>query len=73
MMGQMFIEVCERTANVAYILTQIQREFGLDYTVVTADGLEVKDSSGTQGMSKLYTESILSSEDNGPSYGKGGI
>ena len=54
MMGQMFIEVCERTSNVAYILTQIQREFGQDYVVVTADGLEVKDSSGTQGMSEIY-------------------
>ena len=50
--GQTFIEVCEKTANVMYILTQVQRVFGSEYVVVTADGLEVKDSSGTQGMSE---------------------
>ena len=50
MEGQTFIELCEKTSNVGYVLTQVQREFGREYTVVTADGLEVKDSSGTQGM-----------------------
>ena len=50
MEGQTFIELCEKTANVGYVLTQVQREFGSEYAVVTADGLEVKDSSGTQGL-----------------------
>ena len=52
MIGQMFTTVCERTSNVAYILTQIQREFGQEYVVITADGLEEKNLSGTQGMSE---------------------
>ena len=50
MEGPTFIELCEKTANVGYVLTQIQREFGPDYAVVTAGGLEVKDSPGTQGV-----------------------
>ena len=48
--GQSFIEVNEKSANVGYIRTKVQQEFGPEYTVVTADGLEVKDSTGTQGM-----------------------
>ena len=52
MEGQTFIELCEKTANVGYVLTQVQREFGPDYTVATSDGLEVKDSSGIQGLSQ---------------------
>lgn len=37
MEGQTFIELCEKTANVGYVLTQVQREFGSEYAVVTAD------------------------------------
>ena len=61
MQGQSFIELCEKTANVGYILTQVQREFGLDHIVVTADGLEVKDSSGTQGiiLSHSYLQIVI--------------
>ena len=44
MEGQTFIELCEKTTNVGYVLTQIQQEFGPEYTVVTSDGLEAKDS-----------------------------
>ena len=59
MQGQTFIEVCEKTANVMYILMQVQRVFGSKYVVVTADGLEVKDSSGTQGMSEKKLTDFL--------------
>lgn len=52
MEGQTFIELCEKTPNVGYVLTWVQREFGPGYTIVTLDGLEVKDSSGTQGLSQ---------------------
>lgn len=65
MEGQTFIELCEKTANVGYVLTQIQREFGPEYAVITADGLEVKDSSGTQGLYVIifrWCIYILSSE-----------
>ena len=46
MESQTFIELCEKRANVGYFLTQIQREFGSEYAVAIAEGLEVKDSSG---------------------------
>ncbi len=47
--GQAFVHICETTANLLHILTAIREEFGDNYVVTTADGLEVKDSSGTQG------------------------
>lgn len=65
MEGQTFIELCEKTANVGYVLTQIQRKFRPEYAVITADGLEVKDSSGTQGLYVIILRwciYILSSE-----------
>ena len=47
--GQTFIDLCESTANVHYITNVIQRKWGEDYVLVTADGLRIDDSSGTQG------------------------
>ena len=57
--GQSFIEVNEKSANVGYIRTQVQQEFGPEYTVVTADGLEVKDSTGTQGIIYIYCMIVI--------------
>ena len=48
-LGQTFLELTETMANVLHITAAVQWEFGDVYVVVTADGLEVKDSSGTQG------------------------
>ena len=57
-MGQMFIEVGENTANVRFILSAAQAEFGTDHIVVTSDGLQLHNNTGTQGlfffMSKIY-------------------
>ena len=49
--GQAFVDVTESTANVDYITNAIQRRWGSDYQLVTADGLQLEDSSGTQGKS----------------------
>lgn len=48
-LGQVFIDVNESTANISYISNAVQRKWGSDYILVTADGLEMEDSSGTQG------------------------
>lgn len=48
--GQMFLELSEATANQAFVLDAVQREWGEDFVVVTADGLEISNSPGTQGL-----------------------
>ena len=47
--GKAFFEITESNANVPALLVAVRTEFGEDYTIVTGDGLEVKDSFGTQG------------------------
>lgn len=47
--GQVFIDLNEVTANINYVTTVVQQTFGLDYVVVTADGLRIHDGAGTQG------------------------
>ena len=47
--GQTFVDVTESTSNVNYIRNAVQKRWGEEYTLVTADGLEIEDSSGTQG------------------------
>ena len=47
--GQTFLDVTEATANVHYIGNAVQRKWGNEYILVTADGLQIEDSSGTQG------------------------
>lgn len=49
-LGQAFIDVNESTANVFHITEAIQNKWGEEYVLVTADGLQVEDSSGTQGI-----------------------
>ena len=48
-LGQAFIDVNESTANVFYIAGVIEKKWGPEYVLVTADGLKIEDSSGTQG------------------------
>ena len=48
-LGQTFVDVTESTANVNYISNVVQKRWGYNYILVTADGLEIEDSSGTQG------------------------
>ena len=48
--GQMYVPVHETTANVPHVLSAVQQEFGQSYIIVTADGIELQDSPGTQGI-----------------------
>ena len=44
-----FIEIRESTANIDFVSQEVQLLWGEDYRVVTAEGMEVKDGSGTRG------------------------
>lgn len=47
--GQTFVDVTETNTNVYFITDVIQRKWGREYVLVTADALKIEDSSGTQG------------------------
>ena len=49
-MGHIFIDVDESTANVNYIRSVVQRKCGAEYTLVSADGYEVENTERTQGI-----------------------
>ena len=49
-LGQTFVEMAEATANVLHVTAAAEWEFGEDHVVVTANGMEVKDCAGTQGL-----------------------
>ena len=46
---QIYVDLTDKTASAVTIKSAVQEEWGDEYTVVTADGLEVKDSAGTTG------------------------
>lgn len=48
--GQLFVDLTDNSANVDHVLAAVQRHWGSDQTIVTADGLQIEDSAGTQGM-----------------------
>ena len=45
-LGQTFITLSESTANIHHVTTAVKAEFRHGYVLVTADGLEVRDSTG---------------------------
>ena len=49
-MGQIFIDVDESTANANYIRSVVQRKWGTEYTLVSADGYEVENTERTQDI-----------------------
>ena len=49
-LGQTFIVLSESTANIHHVTSAVKTEFGEEHVVITADDLEVWDSSGTQGI-----------------------
>ena len=51
--GQIFVNITDSSTNLTHILTGVREEFGDEYVVVTADGLEVRDFSRTQGEGKF--------------------
>ena len=48
--SQTFVKLTESTANVPFISNTIQSIWGKKYKLVSDDGLEIQDSSGTQGI-----------------------
>ena len=50
---QIFIPIVEATATLPHILSEVKQNAGEDYVIVTWDGLEVKESSGTEGKSVI--------------------
>ena len=53
-MEQIYIDLTEKTASAVTIKSAVQEEWGDAYTVVTADGLEVRDSAGTTGKTIIH-------------------
>ena len=49
-LGQTFINISEAIANIFHVTAAVQWVFGDDHYIVMADGLEVKESSGMQGI-----------------------
>ena len=47
---QIFISTTEITTCQPHVLAAVREHAGNNYIIVTGDGLEVKDSSGTEGM-----------------------
>lgn len=47
--NQTFVELTDSTANVHYVTSAVQHTWGAEYVMVTADGLKIDDSAGTQG------------------------
>ena len=54
-LSQAFIDITESTANVPFITSVIQAKWGGEYVLVTADRLQIEESSGTQGKRLLHT------------------
>ena len=46
---QTFVDITETTANVNHLNFIIQRKWGTNHALVTADGLKIDDCSATQG------------------------
>ena len=47
--AQIYVEINEQCANVAYIKACLQKKWGNEYTLVTMDGVELEDCPGTEG------------------------
>ena len=48
--GQMYVELTNATANVGHVCETVSRQWGSEYTVVSVEGLEIDDTSATQGQ-----------------------
>ena len=46
----MYLELNESSANVTLIKAAMQCKWGQDFTIVSNDGVELEDSSGTEGQ-----------------------
>ena len=58
-LNQTFITVTDTTANVDYISSAVQRKWGADHVLVTADGLRLDDSAqGTPTRLSFMPQSL---------------
>ena len=56
-LDQAFFEISEENANVPYLTNAVQQKWGQEYKIVTNDGLDIDDSSGTAGMQLITNKS----------------
>lgn len=52
----LYVELKPSTANVNYIQSYIQKTWGSQYIIVSNDGLQIRDSSGTRGQFHSYMQ-----------------
>ena len=55
-----YINVTPSTANIHYILSEVQEKWGTDYVVVSNDGLKIGDSPATRGKNSTAVRSHCS-------------
>lgn len=48
--GQMYVDLTDSTANITHVRGKVQEQWGAEYTIVSTEGLEIEDSSATQGQ-----------------------
>ena len=57
--NQTFVDITEATANVNYITVALKYRWGSDHSLVTSDGLQLDDSSGTPGEYWIISEDAM--------------
>ena len=55
----MHLDVTECTANVEYVLNEVQQHWGDQYTLVTVDGLQLEDCEGTKGKLLVVKQNVF--------------
>lgn len=48
-LSQMYIELTEATANIMHITEVVHKQWGTEYNIVFAEGIEIADSAATRG------------------------
>ena len=48
-LSQMYVELTETTANIAHVTDMVRKQWGTEYYIVSAEGIEIADSAATQG------------------------
>lgn len=48
-LSQMYVELTDATANIAHVTDMVRKQWGTEYYIVSAEGIEIADSAATQG------------------------
>ena len=48
-LSQMYVELTETLANIAHVTDMVRKQWGTEYYIVSAEGIEIADSAATQG------------------------